>query len=83
MALAVMGRRRAAHCRDLGVIFPPLPDLPVEGVLPVQGVDFPLRRDRRADWKVASRRVNMARLLLLGAHPSGVYMGNPGQSISA
>ena len=34
-------------------------------------------RNRRADWKVASRFVNMGRLLPLGAYPSGAYMGIP------
>ena len=37
--------------------------------------------NRRADWKVASRFVNMGRLLLLGAYPSGAYMGNPGSRL--
>ena len=34
--------------------------------------------NRRADWKVASRFVNMGRLLPFGAYPSGAYMENPG-----
>ena len=33
--------------------------------------------NRRADWKVASRFVNMVRLLPLGAYPSGACLGNP------
>ena len=34
--------------------------------------------NRRADWKAASRLVNMERLLLLRTYPSGAYMANPG-----
>jgi hypothetical protein len=33
--------------------------------------------NRRDDWKVASRFVSIGRLLLLGAYPSGAYLGNP------
>jgi hypothetical protein len=40
--------------------------------------------NRRADWKVVSRFVNMGRLLPLGAYPSGTHMGNTGlQTLSA
>jgi len=38
--------------------------------------------NRRADWKVASRFVNMGRMLLLGAYPSGAHMGDSGMGKS-
>jgi hypothetical protein len=44
----------------------------------VRGIRF-WTGNRRADWKVASSLVNMVRLLLLGAYPSGAYMGKPGE----
>jgi hypothetical protein len=44
----------------------------------VRGIRF-WTGNRRADWKVASSLVNMVRLLLLGAYPSGASMGKPGE----
>jgi len=40
---------------------------------------FDFGRPIGGPWKGGSRFVNMGRMLLLGAYPSGTHLGNPGQ----